>query len=259
MGRDRRGFVLIELLVVVGLIAIIAAVSFPYLVPVIAFSELEGAARHLTGYGESAMSHSAMMRERITVRFDLDKNEYWCIRWPEPEEEDGKYSLDGEKGVEGQREGGMFDMAALAEGGMDELDEKQVADQAQQLDASFEKFAQMALMTRARNVGRESASSEFDPLFEKEFTLEIDDEEEGEELITPLLGRVRLPDEVEFDSIIAEGQEYKKGEADVNLSPLGLTGFVVIYVKNADDDYYTIEWDPITGGTYLYEGKEELL
>jgi len=98
---------------------------------------------------------------------------------------------------------------------------------------------------------------EFGPLFEREFTLDIEEEEE-EEIVLPLLNRTKMPEEVQIESVVVGGTDYTKGVVEVDLSPLGLLEPVVFFVKDLDEEYFTVEWDPITGLTYLYEGKESL-
>ncbi|NIA15837.1 MAG: hypothetical protein GWP08_17375, partial [Nitrospiraceae bacterium] len=45
------------------------------------------------------------------------------------------------------------------------------------------------------------------------------------------------------------------GEVEIELSPVGLSEPVTFYLKNEDDDYFTIEWDAITGGARVESGK----
>ncbi len=254
MRRDSAGFVLIELIVVVALIGLIAAVVFPALLPAIAFSQIEGAARHLTGYGRSAMAHCALMGERITVKIDLDAQEYWCVRWPKPEVE-----LGGERRSDqtlDEEEDEFLDLGLFGDD-LAELDETALEEKALRMQDSFDRFARMALMARARNARRESIMDEFGPLFEREFTLDIEEEEE-EEIVLPLLNRTKMPEEVQIESVVVGGTDYTKGVVEVDLSPLGLLEPVVFFVKDLDEEYFTVEWDPITGLTYLYEGKESL-
>ena len=86
-AEDRRGFTLIELMVVISLMAMIAAISLPYFLPVLLYSTHEGAARHLANYGRSAIAHTTLEKETITVMIDLDNQEYWSegLRQPDPE------------------------------------------------------------------------------------------------------------------------------------------------------------------------------
>jgi len=254
LRRTRGGFVLLELVVVVCLIGLIAAIAFPALLPALAFSRLEGAGRHLAAYGQSVMAHCAMMREPITVKFDLDDQQYWCVRWIMPEDKLSEQTLD----LEEDEEDSPFGFADLPEDPAD-FDEQALEEKALSMEESFGRFARMALLARAQNALREeSIMDEFDPLFEKEFSLD-DDEPEEEEIVLPLLNRTAMPEEVMIESIVVSGAEHTRGVVEVALSPLGLLDPVTIYVKDAEDDeYFTVKWDPVTGLTYLLEGKEPL-
>jgi prepilin-type N-terminal cleavage/methylation domain-containing protein len=81
------GFTLIELMVVILLISLISAVSFPKLLPLIYFTELEGSARHLTHYGRNAIAQATFMRDPHTVKFDLTNQEYFTVHWVDPDAE----------------------------------------------------------------------------------------------------------------------------------------------------------------------------
>ena len=87
-ARNHDGFTLIELMVVIVIMAMIAAISLPYLLPTIIYSTHEGAARHLANYGRSAIAHATLDKETITVMIDLDNQEYWSERLPEPAPEE---------------------------------------------------------------------------------------------------------------------------------------------------------------------------
>ncbi|HOZ44986.1 MAG TPA: type II secretion system protein [Candidatus Hydrogenedentes bacterium] len=257
-----RGFVLIELLVVVGLIGLIAAIAFPYLVPAITFSRLEGSARHLSSYGKAAISECVLMRQRFRFTFDFDTQQYWCMRWIEPDEEERGLSKDGEDGLDDtlddERLSDTFDFSSLAENGMPELDEETIQRKMKQMNDSFDRFAMEALQARAKNARRESLLDEIGPLFEKEFSLDADEDEQWEEVVMPLLSRTAMGEDVYMESVNVDGETHNSGQVEIELGPLGLTQRIVFYLANTDEDYYTVEWDPVTGGSYLYEGKEEL-
>lgn len=258
--NDRRtcAFVLIELIVVVVLIGMIAAVAFPMLLPAIAFGRIEGAARHLAGYGESAMAHAALMKEPIIVKFDLDAQEYWCVRRTAPEDSFDFGIRDQGKG-EGEREKGPSDLAGLATAkNLTSEDAAALDKQSRQMQDAFDRLARVALLARAKNARRESGiMEEFGPLFEKEFKLDIHDEEDAEEeIVEPLLNRSTMPEDTRVESVVLGGTTFSRGIVEVEVSPLGLSAPVVIYITDANEEYYTVEWDPITGLTYMYEGKE---
>lgn len=246
------GFTLVELVVVIALIGIISAITFPQLLPVIAFSKLEGSARHLAGFGRSAVAYSTLMREPITVKFDLNEQEYWAVH------QFGKISSlfdDDEEDLE-ERMGpaDMLDMLANDEM-PDEAD--LLTSGADLLRERFEHFARVRMEALSSNVKREGILDEIGPLFDEEFTL--DDDEEDREIYDPVLMRTSLPAEVVIESIQVGDTHYAKGTVDVEFSPLGLYTPVVFHLRSEADEYYTVAWDPITGSAHLEEGKEDLL
>lgn len=239
-------------MVVLGLIAVILAVSLPQLMPAILFSRLEGSARHLSGYGRSAMAHAALMQERITVRIDFEKQEYWTLRWKDPEDgglfEGGLF--DDSRTEEDRAQDRTLDLLAGGEGGVDA--------KAEELQRRFDRFAMMGLRSRSKHVRQEGVLSDIGPLFEKEFTLDTSDEEESlEEVRTTLLERTQMPEGVVIASVRLGSQEWVKGVVDIEITPTGLTDVAVFQVKDESDNYYTVEWDPITGGARIYEGRYE--
>ena len=70
--HPRGGFTLIELAVVIVIVAAVAAVAFPRLIPILAYSELEGSARHAAQFGRAALGEAAMLSKELTIRIDLD-------------------------------------------------------------------------------------------------------------------------------------------------------------------------------------------
>lgn len=268
--RRAGGFTLIELSVVIFLIALISAIAFPQLAPVIMFTELEGEARHLSNYGRAAIAESTLFREDITVRFDLDNQEYYCIRivYPEPESEEGEPEEDqmalfsqlrgsglSSADISGALAGARMqgDTLGLPDGFDDEAANRQLSDK-------FDRFARRVLEERAKNVKQEeSLLDEIGPLFdpEDEFSLDLAEPEE-QELMDPALQRVLLSPTVRLESVIIDGAAQSRGVAEVKLSPLGLSSEVGFYLVNDDEDYFTVIWDPLTGGTNILDGKQDI-
>ncbi|MDZ4859479.1 MAG: prepilin-type N-terminal cleavage/methylation domain-containing protein [Candidatus Hydrogenedentes bacterium] len=260
LSRNARdGYTLLELMFVVFVIALVLAVAMPQLMPAFLFSQHEGAARRLANYGRSAVAYSAMNREPITVRFDLANGEYWCLRW-NPEDlgaDDGSVTGDffGDDDDEKARTTGKeaeMDIHELMAIGTPEEIEQQSIEVMHELELAFRR----SLETQAKNVPRDSILGEFDPLFEAKFSLETDDEQEREEISDSLLDHGRIPEDIRLESILLAGEEIYEGIVDVEVTPLGLNQSVSFFIKGPREQYYTVVWDPITGGAHLTQGKE---
>lgn len=277
----RGGFTLLELSVVIFLIAILSALAFPRLVDVMSQSELEGEARHLAAYGRAAVSEAALFREDVLVRFDLSKQEYWAVKleYPEPESGEGEGESDqlgllskmrSSGGMSGADFSGMLSAARLKgamggkggkgaaiEGLPDGFDDSAAN---QQMGDKFDRFARKVIEARAKNVKQEQGIlDEIGPLFEKKdkFRLSLkDDEPEEVELGDATLQRVFLSQGVRVESVLIDGSVQSRGTVEVKLSSLGLSSEIGFYLVNDDGDYYTVVWDPVTGGTNIYDGKQ---
>jgi len=243
--RAAGGFTLVELALVVLIIAIILAIAMPRMIPAIAYSELEGAARHLAGYGRSLMAHCALSGDAVTFKVDMGQRDYWSVRWI------------------------LADAAFLDENEEDEAaspsavrapvpgSEEDTAMRAQDLEEQFQRFAYMKTRSRARNVPKDDFLDEIGPLFEEEFTLEEEEDEEStEELKTDLLSRTWLPGDVQFESIRVGTREYTTGTVEIDVTSLGLAEAVVFTIVSGDE-YYTVAWDAVTGGAHIKQGKED--
>lgn len=261
----RAGFTLIELSVVVFIIGIIAALAFPHLLPVIAFSQLEGQARHLANYGRSAVAMATMTRQELTVYFDLDEQQYYTIRlvYPEPEGEAEGEQSDQLSMLSEMRGGDPMELAArLAEGrsqgGMfDEMPEDFDDEAAnQQMAQRFNQFARAATEERAKNVKHEEGILEdVGPLFEEEDQFSLEEMEPVEEEVAgPILERVRLENDVVIEYVVIEGESHSSGVVELKISPLGLHSNVGFHLSH-EDAYYTVTWDAASGGAKVEDGK----
>lgn len=243
-GR-RVGFTLLELTVVLALIAIIMAVAMPSLLPALVFSRHEGAARHLANYGRAVMAQCALAREYVTVKIDLDNQEYWCMRWIENTET----LFDDEK--QDKKQPTISSLFSSTKKSDDQL-----AAEAEFIQQQIDQFVRMSMKARSRNVRHEGILSDIGPLFEEKLDLDGEEEQSFEEISSDLLARVALDAEVSIETVIVGDVEHSKGIVEVNVTPLGLNEWVTFYLKNLDGDYFTVIWDPIAGNTRLGRGRE---
>ncbi len=269
--RDREGYTLLELMFVIFIIALILSIAMPQLMPALLSSQLEGSARHLANYGRSAIAYSALNHEPITVRFDLAKREYYSLKWSEDDLAiNSSTKSGGLSGIEGKDSVGLStdqDKQAnglstgagaaltiqelIATGAVEDLEL-----QREEVQLELDKAFQRSLLAQAKNVPRESLLGEFKPLFEKDFTLEVDGKEQRDEVQDALLDHGYLPDEILIESVLLGGEEISEGTVDVEVTPIGLSQSVSFFLKGPKGEYYTVEWDPITGGAHLARGKE---
>jgi len=257
-GRARDGYTLIELVFVVFIIALVLSIAMPRFMPAMLYSQLEGSARHLANYGRSAVAYSAMNREPITVRFDLEKGEYWCLRYPLDEmalpsqpKINKMFDDDKDKAATHEEKTNINIQELVASGATQDITDASM-DAMYQLDMAF----RHSLEAQAKNVPHDGLLDEIGPLFEKEFTLDKEGKDQREEVSDALLDHGKLPEGIVLDSILLGGEELAKGPIDIEVTPLGLSQAVSFFLKGPDNQYYTVAWDPITGGAHLAPGKE---
>ena len=256
------GYTLIEVMVVVGIIAVIAAIAMPQLLPALTFSTHEGAARRLLGYGRSAFSYANWVHERLTVKFDLKEQQYWTERWPEPEEDEE--DEDAVKTEDKKEEMSTLDVLAMAQKAMDpegeatEDDKKALEEQANRMNKRFERIQRQTLLAQAEHIVHDGIGELGDGLFNKTYDEETGKEKEIEpEVVTePTLLRAAMPNGTFVESILVGEERFTKGIVEIEIGPLGLTEPVEMVVGNDEGDYYTVIWDAITGDARFYEGKK---
>jgi len=272
--RKDAGFTLIELAIVVFLIGLVAAMAVPRLLPIIAFSELEGSARRLAGFGQGAMAHSALLRDRVVVRIDLAAQEIYAVHWVLPEQEAAE-ALEAQENpdqlarltrlrelgirspadLQNKFMGGGSDYSSLLGGEGGAFDAELAG---YQMDDKFNAFARQALELRAENVKHnESFLRNVGNIFGDTKSFEIDAEEPvEEELADPILRRTGLRGDVRIVGVDVDGDYIAGGVAEVEFSVLGLRQKVIIHIENEVGEAYTILWDPIANRSNVYAGRE---
>ena len=228
----------------------VMGLAMPALLPAFAFSELEGAARHVSSYGRSAAAYSSLNGEYIIVKIDLDSGEYWAVELLDTtpslfEEQEPETVMDEQEALAAL-------VASQSEGG------DAMAEEALLMEQRFEQFFRRTLEAQAKNVQHDgSLFDDVEPLFEEDFSLRDEDDEDDREVSDVLMRRTRLPDDVIFESVMVGSVKHTKGLVEIEVSPLGLADTVTFYLLRGEDRYYTVVWDPITGGSRLTRGKVE--
>ncbi len=255
MIRRTAGFTFIEMVVVMAIIALIAAIAAPQLLPAIAFSNHEGAARRLAGFGRASIGYAGLTHEKVTVKFDLSTQEYWAERWPNPPELDEE----GEP-VEDKPKLSQLEILQLAQSAMEsgkESDTEKLDEETERMRKRFDDMQRQHVTVLAERVEQEEGVVEGLSDFLGEFSL--DEEQEippPEEIFGGMLGRQRIREGVYIEAVGVGDAEYSSGLVEIEITPSGLGEQVAIYVVNDDGECYTVEWDPIINGTRLRVGRE---
>ena len=186
---EAGGFTLFEMVVVVTVIGMIMAVALPQLMPGILTSKLEGSARHLAGFGRAAMAQSSLMRETVTVKFDLGKQVFWAEHTVVHSDDNDLFKEDG-KDADGKAQGQSDAAAKALENGksrMDDLDlmagphgpgGTDLQTEADSMRERFNRFARARMEARARQIKRDDLLSVIDPLKEvRHFSLDNKEEQ----------------------------------------------------------------------------------
>jgi prepilin-type N-terminal cleavage/methylation domain-containing protein len=287
-----RGFTTIELMVVIMIMGMVVAVTLPRFYPAIAFTRIEGAAKHMGNYGRAAMAEAVMLQQKITVRIDLDEQKYSAVRWVDPQvleqqkqaEEEGEEDMlarlaelksgdidrFGARGTspaslvqQAKSRGGMLDykryMAGLEDfmGEIPEDFDEKLADE--QMTRRFEDFSRRALLARAANVKHEGLLEDVDIFGKKDdFSLEENNEPIEMDIENPVLRPVNVTEGITLETVAIDGVKQTRGLVEIELSPLGLSSRVGFHFVSEDKEYRTVYWDPTLGGSKVVEGKEPL-
>lgn len=285
--RQSAGFTIMELMVVVLILGVVAAVTMPRFAPAIAFSELQGAAKHMANFGRSAMAEAVMMQQDITVRIDLGEQRYTAVRWVDPKalEEEEKKAESGEEdmlarladlkaddsvkrfgargtspamaGATGQLDYRRY-MATLNDffGDIPEDFDEDLADR--QMAERFDRYTRRLTLARAKNVKHSDFLDEINILERANFSLEGDQEPIEMPIGNPTLLPARVPGNVRLERMSVDGVVSERGLVEIELSPLGLSAKVGFHFVNESGNYYTVFWDPTLGGARTIDGKEPI-
>ena len=262
----RAGFTLIELVVVTFIIGVIAAVTVPQLFPIILFSSLEGSARHLAGFGRAITAQAALTQQNITVYFDLSEQQYYAVALVYPDENaglmEGEPEPDQLKLFQELRGGDTPPTAQelsqmLADGKLEGFGEGFDPEKMdQQLNDKFSRFAREATMRRAKNVKHDAGILEdVGNLFGDRFSLEKEVEPEAVEFTDPVLERTALPEGVYLESVLIGGEAFSRGVVELPITPMGLDEQIRFFVRSDEREYFTVIWDPLSGGTDVLFGR----
>lgn len=269
--HSHQGYTLIELMVVILLMAMLASVAMPRLLPLITLTEHQNEARHLVGYGRAAMAHAAMAHENIIVRIDLDRQEYWVEKQPDvysesEETEADLYAEDDDWIPDDEGELQEASRTILKAEPQDqeyrdpEEQDKVLARQKENMQKSFTSMAQNSLFARAKRVQHDR-----DELFEDDDMFKREEEEEDEFQDDPsaravnssLLQSHAVIESVFLDSVQIGEEIFKKGIVEVELTPLGLSTEINFLLINEENDLLIVHWDPLTGSAWYTEAEAE--
>jgi prepilin-type N-terminal cleavage/methylation domain-containing protein len=117
MVRDRRGFTLLELMAVIAMLAIVAAIVFPRLDPFLPKRRLKSAARLLSGTITMAYGESIADNKIYRLYMDPSTDMYWITEVTKIEDEDES------SGVTGLTIGTGFEL-------LERIDDSEIVDEA---------------------------------------------------------------------------------------------------------------------------------
>jgi hypothetical protein len=62
---------------------------------------------------------------------------------------------------------------------------------------------------------------------------------------------------VTITDVVLDGAPVGKGVVEIEFTVLGLAQKAVFYIENEDGDAFTVLWDPVSGRTNIFPGREE--
>lgn len=90
----------------------------------------------------------------------------------------------------------------------------------------------------------------------QEYWVEYVEDGQFVESVDPVIRRKKVPDGVVINDIFTERSQEKVdsgSEVYILFLPTGFVDYSVIHISSSDDDSYTIETKPYTGGTKIYD------
>ncbi|MCX8063810.1 MAG: prepilin-type N-terminal cleavage/methylation domain-containing protein [Candidatus Hydrogenedentes bacterium] len=261
-----KGFTLLELGIVIFIISLMATIAVPYLYPLFTTSQLEAEARKLANFGRVVMATSAIMGDEFYVEIDLDRQRYFCLRLTYPRNVEGEVDLLAK--LEELLSSGVTpeEVTNLLASGLNQGTQSNMSNSSQnqgfdtqslsqQVNDMFENVMRKKLMDQAKNVKhKDSLLDEVGSLFDEDDVNLFGVEPVVEEVNDPGLSPVSIPEEVWIESVFVGGKKFSRGLVEISVSSLGLTEVVSFYLRNSEGEYYTVVWDPSTGGAYILEG-----
>ncbi len=245
--RQAQGFTLLELMVVMSIMALIAAIAAPQLLPALVSSGHDAEARKVAGFGQRAMEFGALGHEEVIVMIDLDEQELWCEHWTVVSDEEASFPSDALE----------FNEQVLTTAAEDDPDEDESQKQGEEMRSRFDGIGESRLRAQAELVihDKEGILDEIGPLFEDEFDLDAP-EIIREAIEDEFIGRMTISEDAVISSVTTSEGVVSSGLLEIIISPLGLERSVVLTVENDDGDYLEVRWNPLTMNGSVHTGDE---
>jgi len=222
------GYTLMELVVVMGLIAILFFAAAPRFMPRMLENRIQTAARRLATAAQYLHAHTALTRSEATLHIDVAANEYWVTT---PVVEGG--GEDEGEGESGEMAGGWGKTDGWTE-----------------TDVNFED--ENFLGSDGRVLGIE---------FDLDTLIEGDDEEEEEEMRTAFIARTTLPQSVRFVGLLMPNAEPgdEMTEFEIKYGPFGLKERAIIVLADDRDRKLSVRLDPVLGESFVENTEEGVM
>ena len=219
------GYTLMELVVVMGLIAILFFAAAPRFMPRLLESRIETAAQRLATATQYLHAHTALTRSEATLRIDVAANEYW-VTTPFVEDE-------GEGENEGMA-GGWAKTDGWAETDVNFEDENFFGSDGKVLGIEFD----------------------LDKLIEGD-----DEKEEEEEMRTAFIARTTLPQGVRFVGLLMPNAEPgdEMTEFKIKYGPFGLKERAIIVLADDHGRKLSVRLDPVLGESFVENTEKGVL